>query len=80
MASRGNVESFIMEVASYNFLYGKTSKEYKNTKMKICVKYIIMNTSTPENKGIINKKILSSMRCIQLIQPWINVNVESLYE
>ena len=70
------MKCFVMEVASYNFLYGKTSKEYKNTKMKICVKYIIMNTSTPENKGIINKKILSSMRCIQRIKSWTTAQVE----
>ena len=68
MASRGNVESFIMEVASYNFLYDKISNEYKNTEMKICVNYIVMNTSTTENKSVISKKKSSSIRCIQLIQ------------
>ena len=46
---------FIMEIASYNLLYDKTSKEYKNTEMKICVNYIVTIIGTPENKGVISK-------------------------
>ena len=34
IVSRGNMERFIVEVAFYNFLYDKTSKENKNTEMK----------------------------------------------
>ena len=34
MASRGDMEYFDMKGASYNFLYDKTSKEYKNFEMK----------------------------------------------
>ena len=56
MALRGDIECFIMKVASHNFLYDKTSKEYKNTEMKICVNYIIMNIGTPENNGVISEK------------------------
>ena len=32
-ASRGDMECFMMEDGSYNFLYDKTMKEYKNTEM-----------------------------------------------
>ena len=34
MALRGDMDRFIMEFASYNLLYDKSSKEYKNTEMK----------------------------------------------
>ena len=34
----------------------KTSKEYENTKMKICINYIIINISSSENKGVISTK------------------------
>ena len=50
-----------MDVASCNFLCDKTSKEYENTEMKICINYILTNTGTPENKDVIRKKKLSSM-------------------
>ena len=55
MASQGNMGYFIMEVASYNFLYNKTSKEYKNTEIKICINYIIMIIGSPEYKDVISK-------------------------
>ena len=55
MASRDGMECFIREIAAYNFLYDKTSKEYKNTEMKLCVNYITMNIGTPENKSVISK-------------------------
>ena len=42
------MECFIMEFASYNFLYDRISKEYKNTAMKICENYIVMSIG---NKG-----------------------------
>ena len=55
MAWRGDMECFIMEVASYNFLHDKTSKEYKHTEIKIRVNYIIMNSGAPENQSIFSK-------------------------
>ena len=56
MSSRGDMVCFIMDVASYIFVYNKTSKESKNTEMKVCVNYIIINIDTSENKGVISKK------------------------
>ena len=43
------MECFIMEVAADNLLYDNILKENKNTEMKICVYYIIMNIGIPEN-------------------------------
>ena len=68
MALRGNMECFIMEVALYNFLYDKTSKEYKNTEMKICVNYIIMNIGNPENKGVLVKNFkFNALHSVDLV-------------
>ena len=77
MASRGDIECFIIEVASYNFLLcDKASKEYKSTEMKICVNYILMNIGTAENKGVISKKKIKFNCCIQQIQSRTITNAE----
>ena len=56
MASQGDTECFVMEVASYNFLHDKTLKEYKNTEMKKVVWELIgekFGMSGKQNKFIL---------------------------
>ena len=60
MPSQDDMECFVTEAAAYNFLYDKTSKEYKNTEMMTCVYNIIMNIGVTENKSVVSKK-----NCVQ---------------
>ena len=61
MASRVDIERFIMEVASYHFLYDKTSKEYRDTEMKKAVWELIgkkFGMSGASNRFILSVTLL----------------------